>query len=302
MFSSILNRFIRSTAMLVLAAGFMLQAKAENYSDLWWNPNESGWGITIADHNTNIFAVWLTYREDNMPTWFVIPGGVLSEDRRTFSASIYSTRAPLDTSGQVDLTGLLVTWVGNATFDFAPADLPAGQARFTYTIGEISGSKAIHRQSFGNGRTEWGLDLSDMWWNPEQSGLGVALNQHGDTTFAVVYTYDSTGQPTFYVMSDLTRNDATLLTGRVYATQGTYFAREYDASKLFVADVGGGGLIVTGFAPVKLDDEGLCPCAPNSLYFHSVVHGNLVQSPLVPMEFGEQPEHSRAKRRLANVR
>lgn len=139
MFSSILNRFIHSTAMLVLAAGFMSQAKAENYSDIWYNPDEAGWGVTIADHDTNIFAVWLTYREDNRPTWFVIPGGVLSDDRRTFSASIYRTAAPLGTNGAVDLTGVAATWVGNATFDFAPADLPAGQARFRYTVGDISG-------------------------------------------------------------------------------------------------------------------------------------------------------------------
>jgi hypothetical protein len=34
MFSSILNRFIHGTAMLFLAAGFMSQAKAQNYSDI----------------------------------------------------------------------------------------------------------------------------------------------------------------------------------------------------------------------------------------------------------------------------
>jgi hypothetical protein len=302
MFSSILNRFIHSTAMLVLAVGFMSQAKAENYSDIWYNPDEAGWGVTIADHDTNIFAVWLTYREDHQPTWFVIPGGVMSDDRKTFSASIYKTAAPLDINGQVDLANLAVNWVGNATFDFAPADLAAGQARFSYTIGEISGTKQIERQGFGNGSTNWGYDLSDMWWNPEQSGWGVSINQHGNTSFGVVYTYDTAGEPTFYVMPDLIANDPTLLTGRVYTTQGTYFAQPYDATQLFVREVGGGGLIVNGFSPLKLDDEGLCPCAPTSLYFHSVVHGNVLQSPLVPMDFGEAPERSRAKRRTASVK
>jgi hypothetical protein len=246
--------------------------------------------------------VWLTYREDNRPTWFVIPGGVLSDDRRTFSASIYSTNAPLDTNGQVDLTGVAATWVGNASFDFAPADLPAGQARFTYTVGDVSGSKAIQRQSFGSANPDWGFDLTDMWWNPEQGGWGVSLNQHGDTTFAVIYTYDTLGQPTFYVMSDLKANDATLLTGRVYTTEGSPFSREYDASKVFVADVGGGGLIVNGFVPIKGDDQALCPCAPSSVYLHSVIHGNLLQSGLSPMEYGEQPERSRRKARLSHVR
>jgi hypothetical protein len=288
--------------MLFLAAGFMSQAKAQNYSDIWYNPDEASWGITIADHNTNIFAVWLTYREDNMPTWFVIPGGVLSDDRRTFSASIYSTAAPLDQSGLVDLTGVAATWVGNATFDFAPADLPAGQARFTYKVGDVSGSKAIQRQQFGNGQPSWGLDLTDMWWNPEQGGWGVSLSQHGDTTFAVIYAYDNAGQPTFYVMPDLKNNDATLLTGRVYATEGSPFSRDYDPTKLFVADVGGGGLIINGFVPLKGDDQSLCPCAPSSVYLHSVIHGELVQSTLAPMEYGEQPERASHKARVSHVR
>lgn len=302
MFSSILNRFIRSTALLVLAAGFMLQAKAENYSDIWYNADEPGWGVTIADHGTNIFAVWLTYREDNMPTWFVIPGGVLSDDRRTFSASIYRTAAPLDATGAVDLTSLTVTWAGNATFDFAPSDLPAGQARFTYTVGDVSGSKAIQRQPFGNGQPNWGLDLTDQWWNPAQSGWGLSLNQHGDTTFGVLYTYDETGQPTFFAMSDLKYHDSTLLTGRVYATQGSYFGREYDATKIFVRDVGGAGLIVNGFAPIKGDGQELCPCAPTGAYFEAIINGTMLQSQVLPMEYGEVPERSRQKARRAKVR
>lgn len=295
MFSSILNRFIRSTVLLVLAAGFIAGAKAENYSDIWWNPDESGWGVTIADHNTNIFAVWLTYREDNTATWYVIPGGVMSDDRRTFSASIYQTAAPLTAAGVPNPAAATVTWVGNATFDFAPSGLPAGQARFTYTIGDVTGSKAIQRQGFGSAKPTWGFDLTDMWWNPAQSGWGMSLTQHGDTTFGVVYTYDTAGLPTFYVMPDLRYNDSTLLLGRVYSTQGPYFGRDYDATKLFVADVGGAGVIVTGFAPVKGDNQDLCPCAPNAAFFQAMVQGNVIQSDIAPMEYGEQPERSRPR-------
>jgi hypothetical protein len=41
----------------------------------------------------------------------------------------------------------------------------------------------------------------------------------------------------------------------VYTTQGTSFAREWDASKLLVADVNGGGSIINGFSPLKGDAE-----------------------------------------------
>jgi len=33
----------------------------QNYSDLWWNPAESGWGISITQHNATIFAAWFVY-------------------------------------------------------------------------------------------------------------------------------------------------------------------------------------------------------------------------------------------------
>jgi Spy/CpxP family protein refolding chaperone len=52
-------------AILVCAAALPAAAQATpaaNYTDLWWNPNESGWGITITQHPTNqIWAIWYTY-------------------------------------------------------------------------------------------------------------------------------------------------------------------------------------------------------------------------------------------------
>ena len=50
----------RSPAGPGSAAGLLwkpLLLSSTNYSDIWWNPNESGWGLTIADHETHIFAV-----------------------------------------------------------------------------------------------------------------------------------------------------------------------------------------------------------------------------------------------------
>ncbi len=32
-----------------------------NYSDLWWNQNESGWGMMLNHQGDVIFAPWYTY-------------------------------------------------------------------------------------------------------------------------------------------------------------------------------------------------------------------------------------------------
>src|SRR3954471_14871617 len=87
------------TLFRILASGICLLfaslvTHAQNYSDIWFNPAESGWGLTIADHESNLFAVWFTYRQDGKPTWYVIPGGTFTSDRRHFQGDIYATTGP----------------------------------------------------------------------------------------------------------------------------------------------------------------------------------------------------------------
>ena len=49
----------------VAARDFSKFSPQYDYTDLWWNPNESGWGLTITQHpSTNIFAAWYVYGSD----------------------------------------------------------------------------------------------------------------------------------------------------------------------------------------------------------------------------------------------
>ena len=94
----LLNRILLLLA-LCCAAMFSHVARAQNYSDIWWNPNESGWGLTLADHGTQLFGVWYTYAPNGRPTWYVIPGGTFTQGKRFFSADVYQTTGNL--SGDV---------------------------------------------------------------------------------------------------------------------------------------------------------------------------------------------------------
>ena len=166
-----IQRFFRHLGLFAIFA-FANQAQAQNYSDIWWNPTESGWGLTIADHGSQIFAVWYTYDVSGKPTWFTIPGGTFSNGKRNFSGDVYQTTGPAYTQPFVP-SQVTATKVGTASLDFAPAGQAAGKASFSYTIGTVSQSKIIERQPFGNAPPNWGSDLTDIWWNEKESGWGL---------------------------------------------------------------------------------------------------------------------------------
>jgi hypothetical protein len=219
-----------------------------NYSDLWWNPGESGWGLTIADHETQLFAVWYTYRHDGSPTWFVMSGGAFSENRRRFTGDAYQTTgAPYN--APFNSRPVTVARVGSFAFDFAPPGLGPGTALFTYEINGISGTKQIQRQPFGSAPAAWGTDLTDLWWDPSESGWGFSIIQRGNNAFAVWYTYDLSGQPIFVVMPGVVFQAASTFTGDLYTTRGPWFGAPFDASQLQVLPFGEGTVDFSAVSP-----------------------------------------------------
>jgi lysyl endopeptidase len=116
-----------------------------DYSDLWWNPSESGWGLNIVQHaSRNIFAVWFTYDANGSPRWFVIPGGTWNSATYTFTAAMYQTSGPAASTATFNPQLVKTTQVGNATITFSDAN----DGTFAYTVNGVPGSKAITRQPF----------------------------------------------------------------------------------------------------------------------------------------------------------
>jgi hypothetical protein len=69
-------------------------APTVDYTDLWWNPTESGWGLNLIQHPSRaIFGVWYTYELDGTRTWFVMPGGSWTS-ADTFTGALYATNGP----------------------------------------------------------------------------------------------------------------------------------------------------------------------------------------------------------------
>jgi hypothetical protein len=115
-----------------------------NNSDIWWNPSESGWGLTVVQHASGIFANWLVYGPDNKPIWYSMPGGQWTAPDQ-FRGMIYRTMGPYF-GGPFDPSSVTVTLVGSAILDFDPNNYNV--AAWTYTVDAITAVKLLRRMEF----------------------------------------------------------------------------------------------------------------------------------------------------------
>jgi hypothetical protein len=161
--------FRRFLACALLAFALPVAAQsvpATNYSDMWYLPAESGWGVSFLQHSgsNQVFAVWYTYdpREPDpaspgnfRPMWIVMAGGAWTSPT-TISGPVYILNGtPFSQSGsnrsinQVGTFAFSFSDASNGTFTYniaAPAGLPSTDPAFG--LPSFSGTKSISRQSF----------------------------------------------------------------------------------------------------------------------------------------------------------
>lgn len=114
-----------------------------NFTDLWWDPVESGWGLSINHHVSNIiFAVWFVYSADGKPTWYFM-SNARQASHTSYTGSVYKTTGPYF-GGVFNPAAVVVTPAGTATLVFSHYD----RGTFSYTIDGVTGTKNIQRQGF----------------------------------------------------------------------------------------------------------------------------------------------------------
>ncbi len=114
---------------------------AVDYTDLWWNPNESGWGMEITQQFGVMFLAWYVYDSGGNPVWYVAPDCVVVGSSCT--GSVYSTTGP-PLGPSFNASQVHATAVGSITATFQDAN----NGTITYTVNGTSGTKQITRQTF----------------------------------------------------------------------------------------------------------------------------------------------------------
>lgn len=119
-----------------------------DYSGIWWNPQESGWGLSLHQSALHgLFGAWFAYGSGGQPEWFTLQGGQWI-DSTTWRGTVYRTTGPFFAGPGYDPRLVLVLAAGTATLDLRHRSGEEGRARFTYTVNGATVTKVIERMSF----------------------------------------------------------------------------------------------------------------------------------------------------------
>jgi hypothetical protein len=124
--------------LLLLAA---VRAEALEFTDVYYNPAESGWGFFVIQSNTFQFLAFFIYGSDGKPTWYTAQ--LTDNGAGAYTGAVYLTTGtyfPLPWNP----AQLTLSAVGTATFQ--PID--GYHATFTYTINGVGTvTKTVQRQT-----------------------------------------------------------------------------------------------------------------------------------------------------------
>lgn len=109
----------------------------KNYTGIYWNPQENGWGLALTHYYQILFGGWYTYDAAGETRWIILPGA-------TWVSPTEARGALFRGSGPVSMTNYQAgqyqaSQVGEATLTF----LPDGKIRFAYTLDGVSQVKTI---------------------------------------------------------------------------------------------------------------------------------------------------------------
>ena len=206
-------------------------------SGLWWNPAESGWGVSFTQRRNVVFGAWYTYDSAGKPKWYVasncaLPAGVTGTSG-TCTGQLYQVSGPTFFTGTFDPSHDNVAAIG--TFSVAFTD--ANHANMTYSVNGQGRTVAIVRQSVGAGSTAAAVDFTDLWWNPSESGWGMVMTQQLGNIFIAWYVYDNSGNPVWYVIPNCALVGSSC-SGTAYSTTGPPLGPSFDPNAVHATPVG----------------------------------------------------------------
>ena len=196
-----------------------------NYTDLWWNPSESGWGLNVNHQSDTLFATVFTYASDGAGMWLVASDLARQADG-SYSGALYRVRGPVFNAsnwGPVELSQ-----VGTMRLAFPDAN----RGTLTYTVNGVSVTKSIERQpiagaapscTFTVASRSGATNYQDLWWNPDESGWGINIAHQGSVIFATLFTYGADNRDMWLVASRLDRQADGSFQGVLYRTTGPAF-------------------------------------------------------------------------------
>lgn len=201
---------------------------APNWTGLWGDTAEPGWGISLMHQGPLLGPIWYTYASDGRPEWWLVSGAFPQPDGSFVGPVFRFTGTPFPAiSGAASRPG---TEIGSARF----LPLDAERLEFRVTIDGIPRTRVLTRYGSGmpplcrfvTGSRAAAANRTDTWAAPGEDGWGIHLTEFtGGLLFGVWYTYAEDGRA-LWMSSLMRRQPGGQFTGEVYrAANGVPFDR-----------------------------------------------------------------------------
>ena len=159
-------------------------------TDIWWNPNESGWGMQMVNTGTFVFATVYVYGADGKPTWLIGQLDKTGAALATFTGPLYVTTGPFF-GGVFNPTAVTGRQAG--TMQFVLTGVSTGQ--LTYSVDGVFVNKSVERQpltldNYSGNYTAVVTQTVTGCFNPAGNGSGTgrlraSITQNGQAFVAV---------------------------------------------------------------------------------------------------------------------
>ena len=180
-----LRRALAGLALALLAVHALAATVAERSpfaQGHWWDPARAGNGFDLFSVGSQVVATWYTYGEDGRPVWYTAQG----------PAGDVGVRAwPLLRHRWLNGRRAEPTVAGTFKLTLQHAE----SAQVDWTIDTHSGAWPIRPFVVSGVVNE--VDHTGSWFDPNNSGWGLAVTEQGDVAGGVLFTYDGAGAPTW---------------------------------------------------------------------------------------------------------
>ena len=132
--------------LFILSTGANATSFSADYTDLWWNPAEDGWGVNVIQQGDTLFATLFVYSTTDAPSWYVASGATFTGHQAgapAFSGKLYQASGPWF-GGAFNPAAVGLREVGTATFSFT--SVTAGT--LTYSVDGVTVNKDVTRQTW----------------------------------------------------------------------------------------------------------------------------------------------------------
>ncbi len=177
----------------VVACSDVVAPAALNFTEgFYFNPERPGNGMDLHLADNRLYSAWYTALQQGEPTWYYLQ--TLTDAFEYGAGSqVRGTILRFLSDGPFGDRALTATPVGSVIFSF----VEPGKALMTWELeGETFGEMV---QFLAFAATPPDGQITDQYFNPNESGWGLGLQRQGNDEFVAVYFYGEQGNPRWVV-------------------------------------------------------------------------------------------------------